>query len=217
MAPGSRLLRIAALAGMIGPPLFGGMLILLTALEYDFMRSLRWDPLNAPTTDWPSGLSLGPYGGWMIATFLLSGLLLLFFALNLRLLFPGSPGPALLFISGLALMCLSSLTDPTYTGAPAVPTLHGEIHDAAYLLLGLSFLPGLAVLAVDFGRRPEWRLHAGITWLVLLLTLPSFAIKGITFYIFLLGVMAWYELTALRIWQLVRDKEQSDPASRPAA
>jgi hypothetical protein len=199
----ARMLRLAALGGMIGPPLFAGMLLLLTTLEYDFMRSLRWDPIRAATTDWPSGLALGPYGVWMIATFLVSGLLLMFFALNLRALFPAGLGPGLLFISGLALMSLSSLTDPTYTGAPPFPTLHGQIHDAAYAVLGLSFLPGLVLLALEFRKRPEWRIHARITWLVLLLALPGFYIKGITFYAFLASVMCWYELTAVRIWRLL--------------
>ncbi len=199
----ARLVRFAALAGMIGPLLFGAMLVVLTVLEYDFMRSLRWDPIYAATTDWPSGLSLGPYGAWMIATFILSGLLLMLFALSLRQLFPKSPGPALLFISGIAVMLLSSLTDPTFRSTPA--TLYGEIHDAAYTLLGLSFLPGLIVLAWEFGKSAEWRLHARLTWLVAALTIPTFYIKGITFYIFLLSVLIWYELTALRIWQLLRN------------
>jgi hypothetical protein len=200
-----RLLRFAALAGMIGPFLFGAMLVLLTMLEYDFMRSLRWDPIHAATTDWPSGLALGPYGGWMIATFILSGLLLVLFALSLRQFFPRSPGPALLFIAGMAVMMLSSLTDPTYRTTPA--TLHGIIHDSAYVVLGLSFLPGLLILAWEFGKTATWRMHGQVSWLVAVLTIPTFYIKGITFYIFLLAVLVWYELTAIRIWQLIREPE----------
>lgn len=199
----SRLLRFAALAGMIGPLLFGAMLLILTLAEYDFMKSLRWDPLYATTTDWPSGLALGPYGGWMIATFLLGGSMLVLFALSLRQLFPDSLGPALLFVAGLAVMLLSSLTDPTYTDL--LPTLHGRIHDAAYVLLGLSFLPGLAVLARVFGKTPGWRGHAIFTWAVLALTLPTFILKGFTFYLFLAGVLAWLEWTAARIWQLIHN------------
>ena len=203
-AENSRLVRFAALAGMLGPVLFGAVLVSLTLLEYDFMRSLRWDPLLAATTDWPSGLSLGPYGGWMIAAFITGGLLLMLFALGLYRLFPASLGPAFLFIAGAGLMMLSSLTDPTYTSAP--PTLHGQIHDAAYVLLGLGLLPGLFIMARQFGKRPEWHRHAALTWLVLALTLPTFIIKGFTFYIFLLAVLAWYELTAIRIWQLINVK-----------
>lgn len=195
------LMKTAALAGMIGPALFGGMLVILTILEYDFMRSLRWHPIHAATTDWPSGLALGPHGGWMVATFILGGLLLALFAFSLQRFFPNSLGPTLLFVAGIALAMLSSLTDPTYRTTPA--TLHGEIHDAAYILLGLSFLPGLFIFALAFGRQPEWRSHARLTWLMLALTVPTFIIKGVAFYIFLLSVLVWVELTAVRIWQLI--------------
>jgi hypothetical protein len=194
-----RLVRLAALAGMSGPLLFGAMLVLLTTLEYDFMRSLRWDPVLAATTDWPSGLSLGPYGGWMVASFILGGLLLMLFALGLRELFPASPGPACLLLAGIGLMALSSLTDPTYSSNP--PTLHGQVHDAAYVLLGLGLLPGLFFMARAFSRRPEWRVHAWLTWMVLGLALPTFIIKEFTFYIFLLAILAWYELSAIKIWR----------------
>ncbi len=199
------LIKAAALAGMIGPALFGGMLVILTWAEYDFMRSLRWHPLYAATTDWPSGLALGPYGGWMTATFILGGLLLMLFALGLRQLFPKSLGPTLLFIAGIGLMLLSSPTDPTYRSDPTV-TWHGQLHDAAYVLLGLSILPGLFVMAREFGRLTPWRWQARLTWLVLALTAPTFIIKGIAFYIFLLSVLVWYQLIAVKLWQLIHTK-----------
>ncbi len=192
--------KIAALAGMIGPVLFGGMLLILTIAEYDFMRSLRWHPIYAVTTDWPSGLALGPYGGWMTATFLGGGLLLMLVALSLWQRFPDSLGPKFLFAAGGALMMLSFPTDPTFRSDPAV-TWHGVLHDTAYILLGLSMLPGLLLMAREFGRQPAWRIQARLTWLVLVLTVPTFIIKSITFYIFLIAILAWYELIAIKLWR----------------
>lgn len=193
--------KIAALAGMIGPALFGAMLVILSVVEYDFMLSLRWHPLYRPTVDWPSGLALGPYGGWMIATFIIGGLLLMLFAISLWQRFPASFGPKLLFVAGIGLMLLSSLTDPTFRSDPAV-TWHGVLHDSAYILLGLGLLPGLFLMAREFGRQPAWSTQARLTWLVLALTVPTFIIKGITFYVFLLAVLVWYELIAIHIWKL---------------
>ena len=192
--------KIAALAGMIGPVFFGGMLVILTIVEYDFMRSLRWHPIYAVTTDWPSGLALGPYGGWMTATFLGGGLLLMLFAVSLWQRFPASRGPKFLFAAGGALMMLSFPTDPTFRSDPAV-TWHGVLHDTAYILLGLSILPGLFLMAREFGRQPAWRWQAKLTWLVLVLTVPTFIIKSITFYIFLLAILTWYELIAIKLWR----------------
>src|SRR5437016_14308436 len=71
----NRLTKLAALAGMIGPLLFGSVLLVLTVVEYDFMRSLGWEPLSVTTVVWPSGLALGPYGYVMTAAFLVNGLL----------------------------------------------------------------------------------------------------------------------------------------------
>jgi hypothetical protein len=62
--------------------MFGITLFSLTVIEYDFMRSLGWRPLQV--IDWPSGLALGPYGIWMTAMFILSGVLMAIFALGLR-------------------------------------------------------------------------------------------------------------------------------------
>jgi len=54
--------RITILLGIIGPILLASTIITLTFIEYDFLLTLRWHPLYAPTTDWPSGLSLGEQG-----------------------------------------------------------------------------------------------------------------------------------------------------------
>ena len=57
--PRDRMRKLAAFAGMVGPVLFGGVLVILTLVEYDFMRGLGWEPLGLSNTDWPSGLALG--------------------------------------------------------------------------------------------------------------------------------------------------------------
>lgn len=68
-----RAIHVAALAGMAGPLLLGGTIAALTWLQRDFMRGLGWNPISAPTLDWPSGLALGPYGNVMEAAFIGSG------------------------------------------------------------------------------------------------------------------------------------------------
>ena len=87
------MIKLAARAGMIGPVLFGLVLAALTFLQYDFLLSLGWDPIHAPTFDWPSGLALGDYGWIMTATFLLSGLMMAIFASGLRFSLPRASVP----------------------------------------------------------------------------------------------------------------------------
>jgi hypothetical protein len=74
--------RWAALAGMVGPPLFAAVIVLATLLQYDFLRGLGWHPIDASPVPYPSALALGPYGWLQVANFVLFGLLLLVFAMG---------------------------------------------------------------------------------------------------------------------------------------
>ncbi len=196
---------MAALAGMIGPLLLGGAIFGLTVLQYQFMRGLRWHPLWAPTTDWPSGLALGPYGALMVLSFLASGGLLAIFAAGLRQALGASSafgGPTLLMLAGIAMALLAFKIDPSYAGTPR--TYHGEIHDLAFGLLGVSLLLGLVALSRQFARDPRWQRHARHTLMTGLLVVPAFIFKGLLFYLFLANTLLWIELVALQLRQLAR-------------
>lgn len=114
--------------------MFGSVLLALSVLEYDFMLGIGWRPVANPAGAWPSGLALGPYGAAQVANFVVSGLLLAFFALGLHLWAAnrrGSPlGPAFLFTAGVAMALMGFETDPIRRVGPR--TLHGLIHDAAF-------------------------------------------------------------------------------------
>ncbi|MFN8463786.1 MAG: hypothetical protein U0X93_18680, partial [Anaerolineales bacterium] len=102
------MIKLAARVGIIGPILFATVVTLLTIFKFDFLLSLGWHPINAPTFDWPSGLALGDFGWIMTATFLLSGLMMAIFASGLRLslstqLKTSLPHTSLTFFAALAL------------------------------------------------------------------------------------------------------------------
>lgn len=201
--PGS---RVAALAGLTGPFLLGGTILVLTLRQQAFLRSLGWHPLLAPTVDWPSGLALSPDGPWMIGAFLGSGALLGVFAVGLHqhLSEHGRPpwGTRLIGAVSIALVLLACKADPS--NLPTTRTLAGAIHDGAYVLLGLTLLPGMLVLAVELRSRPQWRAFALPTLLVVLLAAPAFAVKGVAFYGFLALILGWFVAVAARLWQLTR-------------
>ena len=193
--------RLAAGLGMLGPALFAVMLAGLTFFKFDFLRRLGWDPLLAPTFDWPSGLALGPLGWLMTGTFLVCGLCGLLFALGLRRqTADGNWGAPLLALAGLALAGLAFTTDPTLRSTPA--TLHGRLHDLSFVMLGLTQMPGMLLLGASFRRSPAWAGFSGYTFASAALALPAFFLKGLFFYLFLAAILAWSELTALRLWKL---------------
>jgi hypothetical protein len=193
--------KAAALAGIAGPILFGGVLIILTLTEYDFMRSLGWKPFGFSNTDWPSGLALGPQGCIMTAAFLINGLCVIFFALGLLRALPFSKtsraASILLLLAGVAMMGLASTTDPTIRTTPA--TLHGRIHDGCFVALGTTLFPSMLLFGWAFRTIPAWRSLSTYTWLTAAAAIPTFALKGAAFYLFLAGVFAWTLIVARRL------------------
>ena len=189
---------------MIGPFFFGVVLTTLTIIKYDFLLSLGWHPLLAPTFDWPSGLALGEYGWIMAATFLLSGFMMIIFASGLRLslsaIRPAWIGTLLLSLAGLALMGIAFTTDPTIRSTPV--TWHGRLHDLSFVLLGLTLMPAMIFLGFAFRDHPHWINFSRYTWITVALALPAFWLKGAAFYIFMLAVLIWCEVIAFRLGSL---------------
>ncbi len=186
---------------LLGPVLFAGVTTILTFVEFDFLKSLGWHPINDPTFDWPSGLALGRYGWIMTATFIISGMLMM--TLALRLSFDLKPAPAsrmgstLMMFAGLALAALSFTTDPTIRDTPA--TWHGRLHDLSFVALGLTLFPAMIVLGFAFRNDKKWKNLSLYTWGTLALAAPAFALKGAAFYVFLLAILVWNEVVAIRL------------------
>jgi hypothetical protein len=195
------MIRLAARVGIIGPILFGLIVASLTIIKFNFLLSIGWHPLNAPTFDWPSGLALGMYGWIMTATFIVSGLMMTTFASGLRLSLPRSRLTFLstftLSLAGLALAGLAFTTDPTIRSTPA--TWHGRLHDLSFVLLGVTLPPAMILLGFAFQHDLRWRSFSAYTWITVALALPTFWLKGAAFYIFMLAALTWCGIVAIRL------------------
>lgn len=192
----SRLIRLGALIGMIGPLLFALVIAGLTVVQADFMRSLGWDPFG-PVIDWPSGLALGQHGWLMTAAFFLSGSAMIFFAYGLRLALKEKLATTLMMLAGFAMMGLIFTTDPTLGSTSR--TWHGLLHDGFFVLLGLTLMPSMLVLGFVFRQKEQWKDLSIYTWCTVALALPTFWLKGVAFYVFLLAILVWDEVIALRL------------------
>jgi hypothetical protein len=189
---------------LIGPVLFTVVLVTLTLVEYDFLLSLGWHPINDPTFDWPSGLALGRFGWIMTATFILTGSIMTLFArrlfLDLKLTPASRLGTTLMAFAGLFLAALAFTTDPTIRDTPG--TWHGRLHDMSFVFLGLTLFPAMIVLGFAFRNDPHWKSFAVHTWGTLALAAPAFFIKGAAFYVFLFAILVWNEIAAIRLNKL---------------
>ena len=195
------MIKLAARVGLIGPILFGTVVTLLTILKYNFLLSIGWDPLSAPTFDWPSGLALGNYGWIMTSTFITSGLLMAIFASGLRLNLPRS---LLTFLStlaltfaGLSIAGLAFTTDPTIRSTPT--TWHGRLHDLSFIALGLTLMPAMILLGAAFQQDARWKNLSRYTWITVALAIPAFWLKGAVFYFSMLAILVWSEVIAFRL------------------
>ena len=204
----------ASLAGMLGPVLFVGVLLALTALQYDFMVGIGWRPLADPAGAWPSGLALGPYGPLLDANFVTCGLLLMLFATGLHIGAEGSrgleTGPALLFVAGTAMVFMCFETDPIHGVGPR--SLHGLVHDAAFVLFVLAMLAAIFSLWPSFRKDLHWRGHARYTLATGMLAVLFLLLPGVAYYLFVVTLLAWIFVTARRLW--AHPPTASSPRSR---
>ncbi|MDQ3864272.1 MAG: DUF998 domain-containing protein [Actinomycetota bacterium] len=189
---------------MIGPVLFTAVLLALTSLQYDFMIGIGWRPLADPSGAWPSGLALGPYGSAQVANFVISGFLLALFAVGLHLGVRearGSQyGTALLVAAGVLIALMGFETDPIRRVGPR--SWHGMIHDAAFVLFVFAFLAALFLLWRRFEADPLWQNHARYTLLTGVLAMLLLLLPGVAYYLFVATLLAWIEVSALRLWRL---------------
>ena len=201
--PSKRLItpRRAALAGIAGPAIFATTLVTTTILQYDFMLGIGWKPLSDPSGAWPSGLSLGPHGWIQDLNFAISGTLLATFAIGLHrgMGYGSKTGPALLFVAATAMALLAFRTDPIVRTGPR--SLHGTIHDAAFVVFVVSLLLALVFVWHRMQRNPAWRNHARYALATAVLTPALLALPGIAYYLFLVVVLGWFEVTAVKLWR----------------
>ncbi len=202
--PRKNVIKVAAVAGMVGPALFASVLLALTAVQYRFMLRIGWRPLDDPANAWPSGLSLGPYGAVQTASFVVSGILLMLFAVGLHLGAMGGRGsrvgPALLFAAGAAMALMGFETDPIRRTGPR--TLHGWVHDVAFVLFVLALLPSFFFLWRRFKQDPSWRGYGRYSLVTGLVAALMLSLPGVAYYLFLAVVLVWISATGARLWKI---------------
>jgi len=75
--------RAGVFAGILAGPFFLVSVGLNTWASIDYLRGLGWD-FGGEQVPWPRSLARGPYGWAQIATFVITGLLIMIFALAVR-------------------------------------------------------------------------------------------------------------------------------------
>jgi RsiW-degrading membrane proteinase PrsW (M82 family) len=93
-------------------------------------------------------------------------------------------------------------TDPIFREGPR--TLHGWIHDLAFALFVLALLPSFFFLWRKFRKdapSAPWRNHARYTLATGVIAALLISLPSVAYYLFVVVVLAWMEVTAIRLWR----------------
>ena len=60
-------------------------------------------------------------------------------------------------------------------------------------------MPAMILLGFVFQKDERWKNLAVYTWITVALAIPTFWMKGFAFYFFLLAILIWCEVIALRL------------------
>jgi hypothetical protein len=197
--------RAGVLAGLVAGPFFLVSVGLNTWASLGYLHQLGWEFVGGEQVPWPSSLARGPYGWAQVATFVITGLLIVVLAVAVRDQLPrrrvSGFAVVLLALLGVALILAAFRVDvPMLTGGSPT-TWHGWVHGIAFLLIiAIGVLAPLTMaLAVrgDAGWRPiaVASVGAGALFVVFLL-LPW---GNVSFLMAIVTLFAWIAAIAVRL------------------
>jgi len=219
--------RILLGCGAVGGPLFVAAFVLEDATRAGY------DPLRYPV----SLLAVGDFGWEQIANFMVTGLLMLAFAVGLRLAprpVGGSVwGPLLVGIYAIGLLAAGIfVTDPVAAYPPGrfeviQPSLHSTLHDLASVVVFAALPTACLVLSRRFAMGGErgWAVYSagsGVVFAVGFILASAglnqadglVNVAGLLQRIAIIAGWAWLALLAVH---LLRQSGVSDRAGRPNA
>jgi hypothetical protein len=208
--------RRLALAGSVGPLLFVAIVVVVTALEWDFLHQLGWHLVQGSSVPYPSATAMGSFGLLQTANFIQLGLSVVAIAIGLWRTVQPRPrvGAGFVFVAGVAIVLAMFTTDGT-TDQPT--TWHGWIHSLSFLAHLFASMLGAVALAIQLRNNPEWRPIArasiAVPVVIIAVLFLGGAVKqagGLLGLISFLVLNGWYELLGLRLLSL-SSKEGSKP------
>jgi len=203
--------RRLALAGLVGPPLFAAIVVLLTAVKWDFLHELGWSggPFDSSDTPWPSSLALGDYGFLQVLNFLLLGFSALALAVALLRLLRQRLGPSLLVLLGVGFLASAVRTDYKSGRGGGPDTWNGAVHAAGFTVVVFVGFLSMFVLSMQFRQDDRWRTMSGPSFVAGIAALAGFAATvagggSLFFYLFLGALLAWISFVAAHALRLTR-------------
>ena len=154
---------------------------------------------------WPSSLARGPYGWAQVATFVVTGLLIVILAIAVRDQLPrrraSSFAVVLLALLGVALMLAGFRVDAPMLSGGDPETWNGWVHASAFLLIIATGVLAPLTTALAVRSEPGWRPIAVVSvaasvLFVVFLFLPW---GNASFLMAIVTLFAWIAAVAVRL------------------
>jgi Protein of unknown function (DUF998) len=210
---GLALRRAGSIAGLVAGPFFLISVGLNSWASIDYLHSLGWAFVGGEQVPWPSSLARGPYGWAQVATFVITGLLIVVFAIAVRYELPRKRARDVavvpLVLLGLALILAAFRVDVPMLSGGSPATWHGWLHGIAFLLIiAMGVLAPLTMALVVRGD-PSWRPIAVVSGtasalFVVFMLLPW---GNASFLAAIVTVFAWIAVVAVRLATRQRQQE----------
>jgi hypothetical protein len=202
---GEALRRAGAIAGLAAGPFFLISVGLNSWASIDYLDRLGWEFVGGEQVPWPSSLARGPYGWAQVATFVITGLLIMLIAVAVRAQLPrklaSSFAVLLLALLGVALTLAAFRVDTPMLSGGNPDTWHGWIHGIAFLLIIATGVLAPLTMALAVRRDPGWRPIAVLSlatsaFFVVFLLLPW---GNATFLMGIVTLFPWIASVAVRL------------------
>jgi Protein of unknown function (DUF998) len=153
--------RAGAIAGILAGPFFLVSVGLNTWASLGYLHQLGWEFVGGEQVPWPSSLARGPYGWAQVATFVITGMLIVILAVAVRDELPqkrtSGVAVVLLALLGVALILAAFRVDVPMLSGGSPAKWHGWVHGIAFLLIiATSVLAPLTMALAVRGDR-SWR------------------------------------------------------------
>ena len=202
---GEALRRAGAIAGLVAGPFFLISVRLNSWASIDYLHRLGWEFVGGEQVPWPSSLARGPYGWAQVATFVITGLLIVVLALAVRDQLPrqraSSFAVMLLGLLGVALILAAFRVDAPMLKGGNPDTWHAWIHGIAFLLIIATGVLAPLTMAVAVRGDASWRpigvvSVAASALIIVFLFVPW---GNASFLLAIITLFAWMAAIAVRL------------------
>jgi hypothetical protein len=171
----------------------------------DYLRGLGWELVGGEQVPWPSSLARGPHGWAQVATFVVTGLLIVLVAVAVGDQLPhrraSSFAVVMLTLLGVALMLAAFRVDAAMLSGGRPATWHGWVHAIAFLLIIATGVLAPLTMAVAVRGDPSWRPIAVVSiaasaLFIVFLILPW---GNATFLLAIVTLFGWIAAVAARL------------------